>query len=89
MPTIAEAGVPSFEFSFWNGLWAPAGTPPQIVERIAADVRRAFALPDMRERLANLGAEPMEMTPAQFSRFVQGEIEDAARIGKAAGIKLQ
>ena len=89
VPTIAEAGVPGFEFSFSNGLWAPAGTPPQVVERIAADVRRAFAQPDMRERLTNLGAEPMDMTPAQFSRFVQSEIEDAARIGKAAGIKLQ
>jgi len=89
VPTIAEAGVPGFEFSFWNGLWAPAGTPPQVVERIAADVRGAFAQPDMRERLTNLGAEPMDMTPAQFSRFVQSEIEDAARIGKAAGIKLQ
>jgi tripartite-type tricarboxylate transporter receptor subunit TctC len=89
VPTIAEAGVPGFEFSFWNGLWAPAGTPPQVVERIAADVRRAFAQPDMRERLTNLGAEPMDMTPAQFSRFVQSEVEDAARIGKAAGIKLQ
>ncbi|HUQ25183.1 MAG TPA: tripartite tricarboxylate transporter substrate binding protein [Burkholderiales bacterium] len=89
VPTIAEAGVPGFEFSFWNGLWAPAGTPTGVVERIAADVRQAFAQPDMRERLTNLGAEPMDMTPAQFSRFVQSEIEDAARIGKAAGIRLQ
>jgi tripartite-type tricarboxylate transporter receptor subunit TctC len=89
VPTIAEAGVPGFEFSFWNGLWAPAGTPPQIVERIARDVARAVAQPDVRERFANLGAEAMDMTPAQFSRFVQSEIEDAARIGKAAGIKLQ
>ena len=89
VPTIAEAGVAGFEFSFWNGLWAPAGTPPQIVERIAADVRRALALPDMRERLTLLGAEPMSMSPEEFSRFVQSEIEDAARIGKAAGIRLQ
>jgi tripartite-type tricarboxylate transporter receptor subunit TctC len=89
VPTIAEAGVPGFEFSFWNGLWAPAGTPSGVIERIAADVRRALAEPDMRARFANLGAEPMDMTPAQFSRFVQSEIEDSARIGKAAGIKLQ
>jgi tripartite-type tricarboxylate transporter receptor subunit TctC len=89
VPTIAEAGVPGFEFSFWNGLWAPAGTPPQVVERIARDVARAVAQPDVRERFANLGAEAMDMTPAQFSRFVQNEIEDAARIGRAAGIKLQ
>jgi len=89
VPTIAEAGVPGFEFSFWNGLWAPAGTPPPVVERIARDVRRAMGQPDVRERFANLGAEPMDMTPAQFSRFVQSEIEDASRIAKQAGIKLQ
>jgi tripartite-type tricarboxylate transporter receptor subunit TctC len=89
VPSIAEAGVPGFEFSFWNGLWAPAGTPPQVVERIARDIARAAAQPDMRERLANLGAEWLDMTPAQFSRFVESEIEDARRIGKTAGIKLQ
>jgi len=89
VPTIAEAGVPGFEFSFWNGLWAPAATPPAVVERIARDVARAMGQPDVRERFANLGAEPSGMTPAQFSRFVQGEIEDARRIGKAAGISLQ
>ena len=88
VPTIAES-VPGFEFSFWNGLWAPAGTPPQVVEQIARDVARAAAQPDMRERLANLGAEWMDMTPAAFSRFVQAEIEDARRIGKTAGIRLQ
>jgi tripartite-type tricarboxylate transporter receptor subunit TctC len=89
VPTIAEAGVAGFEFSFWNGVWAPAGTPPPVVERIAGGVARAVAQPDVRERFANLGAEPMEMSPAQFSRFVQSEIEDAALIGKAGGIRLQ
>jgi len=89
VPTIAEAGVPGFEFSFWNGLWAPGGTPPATVERIARDVARAMGQPDVRQRFANLGAEPMEMTPAQFSRFVQSEIEDATRIAKQAGIQLQ
>ena len=88
VPTIAES-VPGFEFLFWNGLWAPAGTPLPVVERIAQDVTRAAAQPDMRERLANLGAEWLEMTPAEFSRFVQAEIEDARRIGRAAGIHLQ
>jgi tripartite-type tricarboxylate transporter receptor subunit TctC len=81
--------VPGFEFSFWNGLWAPAGTPGAIVQRIGADVRRALSQPDLRERLTLVGAEPMSMTPAEFSRFVQSEIEDSARIARAAGIKLQ
>ena len=89
VPTIAESGVPGFEFTFWSGLWAPAGTPPAVVERIGRDVVRAMSMPDLRERFANLGAEPVEMTPAQFAHFVRSETEDVARIGKAAGIRLQ
>jgi tripartite-type tricarboxylate transporter receptor subunit TctC len=89
VPTIAEAGVPSFESAVWWGLWAPAGTPSGVVEKLARDVARALAAPDLRERLAKLGAEPMTMTPAEFASFVGSEIDDAARIVKAAGIKVQ
>jgi tripartite-type tricarboxylate transporter receptor subunit TctC len=88
-PTIAEAGVPGFEYTFWNGLWAPAGTPAPIVERIARDLGRVVTLPDVRERLASLGAEPMAMTPGEFARFVKREIEDSARVARAAGIRVQ
>jgi tripartite-type tricarboxylate transporter receptor subunit TctC len=88
-PTIAEAGVAGFEFTFWNGLWTPAGTPPELVQRLNADVNKVIQMHEVRERLASLGAEPMSMTPAQVSRFVKSEIEDAARIAQAAGIKLQ
>jgi len=88
-PTIAEAGIPGFEYTFWNGLWAPAGTPAAVVERIARDLARVVAMPEVRERLTGLGAEPMSMTSAEFARFVKSEIDDAARIARAAGIKLQ
>jgi tripartite-type tricarboxylate transporter receptor subunit TctC len=88
-PTIAEAGIPGFEYTFWNGLWAPAGTPAPVLERIARDLGRVVAAAEVRERLATLGAEPMTMTPAQFASFVKSEIEDAARIARTAGIKLQ
>jgi tripartite-type tricarboxylate transporter receptor subunit TctC len=88
-PPIAEAGIPGFEFTFWNGLWAPAGTPAPIVERINSDVMRVMAMPDVLERFARLGAEPMRMTSAEFARFVKSEIEDSARIAQAAGIKAQ
>ena len=87
-PPIASA-IPDFEFTFWNGLWAPAGTPAALVERINRDVMRAMDLPDVLERFAKLGAEPMRMTSAEFARFVKSEIEDAARIAQAAGIKAQ
>ena len=88
-PTIAEAGMPGFQYTFWNGLWAPAGTPASVVEKIGQDVARVVGAPEVRERFAGLGAEPMAMTPAQFARFVKSEIEDAARIARAAGIKVQ
>lgn len=88
-PPIAEAGIPDFEFTFWNGLWAPASTPAPIVERINRDLIRVMDMPDVLERFARLGAEPMRMSPAEFARFVAREIEDAARIAQAAGIKAQ
>jgi tripartite-type tricarboxylate transporter receptor subunit TctC len=88
-PPIAEAGIPGFEFTFWNGLWAPAGTPAAIVERINRDLMRVMEMPDVLERFSRLGAETMRMTPAEFARFVKSEIDDSARIAQAAGIKAQ
>lgn len=89
VPTIAESGLPGFEFTFWNGVWAPAGTPSAIVEQIARDLAQVVAMPDVRERLSRLGAEPMAMTPKEFSRFVESEIETDHRIVRASGIKAQ
>jgi len=88
-PTVAESGIPGFEYTFWNGLWAPAGTPPAVVQKISRDLARVVTAPDVRERLATLGAEPMSMPPEEFARFVRAEIADAARIARAAGIRLQ
>src|SRR5207302_374738 len=68
VPTIAEAALPGFEFTFWNGLWAPAGTPAALAEQIARDLGRAVTASDVRERFARLGAEPMTMTPPDFAR---------------------
>lgn len=89
VPTIAEAGLPGFEYSFWNGLWAPAATSAELVDKISRDVARVLAMQEVRERLTRLGAEPMSMTPAEFARFVRSEIEDSARIARTAGIGLQ
>ncbi len=86
VPAIAEAAVPGFEYSFWNGLWAPGATPAPLLEKVAADVARAVASPDLAERLAKLGAEPMRLSRAEFARFVRAEIEDSARIARAAGM---
>jgi len=89
VPTIAEAAVPGYEGAYWIGLWAPARTPADVVEKIARDASRALAAADVRERLAQLGSEPMAMTPAEFAQFVRREIEETARIARAAGIKPQ
>ena len=89
VPTTGEAGVPNANSPLWFGIWAPAGTPPDIVARISADVRRAIADPGVREKLASLGNDPMDMPPDEFARFVRSEMEDYARVVRAAGIKPQ
>ena len=89
VPTIAEAGVSSFSDTVWWGLWAPAGTPAIVVDKIAKDVASAHAAADLGDRITKFAAEPMRMTRAQFASFVRSEIESAAHIVKAAGIKAQ
>jgi tripartite-type tricarboxylate transporter receptor subunit TctC len=89
VPTIAESGVPGFDYNLWVGLFGPAAMPADIVERINKDVQRALATPEIKERLANLGAEPMPMTPAEFKQFAHDEMDVGAKIVKAAGIKGQ
>jgi tripartite-type tricarboxylate transporter receptor subunit TctC len=89
VPTVAEAGVPGFNFPIWYGVWAPAGTPAGVVDKLAKDIARVITAPDLRAWLEEHGADPMIMTRPEFARFVVSESENAARIAKAAGIKLQ
>jgi len=89
VPTVAESGLPGFDYSLWVGLFAPAGTPPEIVDKIARDVRTVAQSADVKERFAALGAEPMPMSTAEFKQFVETEIAESAKVVKAAGIKAQ
>src|SRR5437899_7416848 len=89
VPTIAESGLNGFDYNLWVGLFAPAGTPAELVDKINKDVARAVQAPDIKERLANLGAEAMPMTPAEFKNFVHTEINESAKVIKTAGIKAQ
>ena len=89
VPTIAESGVPGFDYTLWVGLWGPAGMSGDLANKINADVRKAMASPDLRERLTKLGTLPMDMSPQQFSDFVKKELDDTAKVMKAAGIKPQ
>ena len=87
VPTISEAGVPGFNHPIWYGVWVPAGTPAEVVDKLAKDIARALAAPDVRDRLAKDGADPMSMTQPEFARFVVSESDNAARIAKAVRIK--
>ena len=89
LQTTAEAGVKGADFGLWFGLWGPAGIPADIVNKISADTRRALADPVVLERLRNTGNSALDMSPADFARFVRSEIEAYGRIARAAGIKPQ
>jgi tripartite-type tricarboxylate transporter receptor subunit TctC len=89
VPTVAEQGVPGFDYTLWVGLWGQAAMPAEIVNRINADVNRALASPDLADRLTKLGTLPMKMSSAEFTQFVRKEVEDTAKVLKAAGIKPQ
>ncbi len=89
VPTNGEAGIPNANSPLWFGIWGPAGTPADIVAKISADVRRAMADAAVREKLAGLGNDPMDMSTEEFARFVRSEIEDYSRVVKAAGLKPQ
>jgi len=87
--TIAEAGIAGFDYPIWYGVWVPAGTPAAVVDKLAKDIARTLATPDLRDWLVKHGGDPMSMTQPEFARFVVSESENAARIAKAAGIKPQ
>ncbi len=89
VPTIAESGVPGFDFSLWFGIWAPTGVPQPVIAKIAQSIRTAANDPALKAKLAALGNDPMDMTPAQFAKFVRQEIATGATVLKAAGIKPQ
>ena len=89
VPTVAESGLPGFDYNLWVALFGPAGMPADLVDRINRDVQRAAQAPEVKERFANLGAEPMPMAPAQFKAFVKTELDANQKIVQAAGIKVQ
>jgi tripartite-type tricarboxylate transporter receptor subunit TctC len=87
IPTIAEAGVPGYEATQWFGMLAPAGTPADIVNRLHKEIVRVLAIPDMRERFAADGAEPVGSTPEEFLAYIRAETAKWADVIKQAGIK--
>ncbi len=88
VPTTLEAGIPESDYNFWVGMLAPAKTPHDVVARLNRDVLKALQSPEVRERLAGLGAEPMPMSPENFDNTIREEYVSNARIVKAAGVKV-
>ncbi|MBI3374334.1 MAG: tripartite tricarboxylate transporter substrate binding protein [Betaproteobacteria bacterium] len=89
VPTFAEAGMPAYDTYTWFGMFAPAGTPRSIVLRVQADVAAALRAPDLLERFANVGAEPVGSTPEQFVERIKSDAAKWARVIQAAGLKRQ
>ena len=87
IPTMAESGMPGFELTAWNAMFAPARTPPEVVNRLHTEVAKALAQPEMRERLLRLGFEPGKGTPESLAAFVQSESQRWGASIRKAGIK--
>ncbi len=87
IPTVAEAGLPGYESVQWYGVLAPAKTPKEIVARLHSEVTRVLQLPEIKERLAGDGADPVGNTPEEFARFIQSELTKWAKVARDAGIK--
>jgi tripartite-type tricarboxylate transporter receptor subunit TctC len=89
VPTMTEAGYPDIAGDSWVGVLVPAGTPKEIVALLHREIAKIIALPDMKERLATLGFEPVVSTPAEFASQIRLEIETWAKVIRAAKIKAQ
>ncbi len=89
IPTVAESGYPDFEYSNWNALFAPAKTPPQIVNKMNAEIVRILNDPEVSRRLTSLGADPAPGTPAALAQYMRTDHERWKKVIRSAGIKPQ
>ena len=88
VPTMAESGVPGYDVVSWQAIFAPAGTPKPIVERLHAELAKILKDPEVQDRLAKLGLDPSGMTPSELAAFQKAEIDKWAKVIKAANIKI-
>jgi tripartite-type tricarboxylate transporter receptor subunit TctC len=89
IPTMVQAGMPGFEFGSWFGLFAPAGTPRDVIAKLRAETRKALDAPDVRERFESQSAVIFDMTPEQETAFLKSELERWTRIVKTSGAKAE
>ena len=86
LPTTVEAGFPDSDYNFWVAMFVPARTPAEVINRLHRESSSVLRLPEVRERLSRLGAEPMTMAPEEFDSHVRDELRSNAVLVKAAGI---
>ena len=89
VPSIAEAAIPGYQVESWNGLLAPAGTPPETVNRMAAAVQQGLKEPATKKRMEEMGTQPVGDTPAQFHSFLQAEVKKWGDFVRQSGIKVE
>lgn len=89
VPTSIEAGLPASDYTLWVGMIVPSATPAAVVKRLNEEAHKALASPELKERMAKLGADPFPLSPDAFNAYIKTEMEVAARIVKAANLKTQ
>jgi tripartite-type tricarboxylate transporter receptor subunit TctC len=86
---MAEAGLPAFEMSGWTGMFAPAGTPKAVIDKISSEMALILALPETAEWLGNQGLEPFISSPEQFAALLKSDMARFAKLIKDANIKVE
>ena len=89
IPTVAESGVPGYEHMLWNAVFVPAATPREAIAKYDAELSKAVASPDLRERFVALGVEPAARNAAQMAAYLKSEIEKYGKIVRAIGLKIE
>jgi tripartite-type tricarboxylate transporter receptor subunit TctC len=89
LPTIGESGLPGYEVAGWFGLFAPAGTPRDIVDKLSGEVTQILQLPDVKARYAAIGAEPGPPSPDEFGRVLASEIRKWGKVIRDSGAKAE
>lgn len=88
IPTIAESGVPGYDANAWFGVFVPAGTPPEIIGRLNAEITKILKQPQVREKLLSLGGEPVGNTPGEFGDFFRNEVEKWGKVIRAGNMQI-
>jgi tripartite-type tricarboxylate transporter receptor subunit TctC len=89
VPTTAEIGYPAAAYAFWNGLFVPVKTPPDIVAKLYQEVQKTIADPGVKEKLEKVGVQPLVMSQPEFQKYFEADVMDTDKLAKAAGIEKQ